>query len=316
MCRGAAISLENAELRRQLDAARAGHAALTEAQARFIPVEVLDALGRADVPALEVGQAIERDMTILFSDIERYTALVERMSRDEARELVVGFLQAVETPILANNGFLHEVSGDEVLALFDGSPDDALRAALSMQRAKRRFNDSRVARGQPAVRWGIGINHGPLLLAMVGGVNRMKPAVIGDSINLASRVQGLNRRYGSELLLTEGTLALVSNSEDYSIRRVERVRVVNRSEPVVIFEVFDEDPDELRALKLKSADTLAQAFELYDTGRFGRAGELFEACLEIVPGDRVAELHRDRARDLARTGMPPTWDGATQLSVK
>lgn len=311
-----ALAIENALLHSRLDRAERDQTTLEAAQARLVPTEFLRELGSEDLRALETGEIVERDMSVLFSDVWGYTAISESLSTAGVAELITGFLRAMEPSIVANHGFVHDTRGDEVLALFRGGSDDAVRAALGVVRAQRAHNDERAGRGQPPVRWGIGISHGPVFLGMVGGVNRMKAGVLGDTLNLASRIEGLTRRYQSDVLISEFALEGLADPSSYLVRRAERVRVVNKSQPVTVYEVFDADPPELVEAKQTGAEVLEEAFQLYDSMGFEGAARLFGEYLERVPGDRVAEIHLETARQFAANGVPAEWDGATTLTQK
>ena len=187
VCAPAAAALWNLELESRLRRADEERRTLVDAQSRFIPREILSILDVEDISQVRLGHRVERRMTVLIADIRGYTALLEGMSVTEASELAMGFLGAVELPIITCNGLLQDVRGDEILAVFDGEPDDAVRAGLAMLRSLREHNRDRVARGSDELRIGIGVNTGAVGLGLVGGVNRMALTVIGDAVNLAAR---------------------------------------------------------------------------------------------------------------------------------
>ena len=152
----------------------------------------------------------------------------------------MGFLRAVELPIISYNGMIQDVRGDEIVAVFESEPD-AVRAGLAMLRSLREHNQERKALGSEELRAGIGINTGMVGVGLVGGVNRMVLTIIGDAVNLAARIESTNKRYGSALLISDKTYARLADREQFDIRRMERVMVVNRRRPVTIYEVYDED---------------------------------------------------------------------------
>jgi class 3 adenylate cyclase len=244
-------------------------------------------------------------MTVLISDIRGYTALLEGMDVSEASDVAMEFLRAVELPIIASNGLLQDVRGDEVLAVFDTEPDDAVRAGLAMLRSLRDHNRERVARGSHELRVGIGINTGSVALGLVGGVNRMALTVIGDAVNLASRVESVNKRYGTNLLITEDTHARLVDRDRFDIRRMERVRVVNRRQPVTVYEVYDEDAEALRVAKRAAQPAFDEAFAWFDAGDVTRARAAFEHCCTLLPDDPVAPLHLAHCDALVRGDMAP-----------
>lgn len=310
-----ATAFEHSILERELELSVRRSSTLQEAHARIIPGEFLRALGAEDLGAIRSGQTVEREWSSLFSDLRGYTSLTEGMAPDAVGKLITGFLRAVEPPIVANDGFVHDTKGDEVLALFGGGPTDAVRAALGMQRAQRAHNEARKARGEPLVKWGIGINHGPVFLGMVEGVNHAKATVLGDSLNLASRIESYTRRYDSDLLVSQHVVAAIDASA-FKIRRAEKVIPWEGSEPVIVYEIYDHDAEDLIEAKDAATDVFAEAFDAYDSGDFAAAIAAFEHCLTAVPNDGVARLHLRMAREHAQAGSPPDWSGATRIVSK
>ena len=305
LCAQAAASLWNFELEGRLQQAEEERRSLVDVQSRFIPGELLRILDIDDIRRVRRGYRVERRMTVLISDIRGYTSLLEGMDLSEASDVALGFLRAVEVPIIACNGLLQDVRGDEVLAVFDSEPDDAVRAGLAMLRSLRDHNRERVARGSDELRVGIGINTGTVALGLVGGVNRMALTVIGDAVNLASRVESVNKRYGSSFLITGEAHAQLVDPTRFHIRRMERVMVVNRRRPVTVYEVYDEDPEPLRTAKQSAQPAFDRAFALFDEGDAEQARAAFECCASLLPDDPVAQLHLAHCDALARGDMAP-----------
>ncbi|MGH3870793.1 MAG: AAA family ATPase [Pseudonocardiaceae bacterium] len=305
LCAQAAAPLRNFELEGRLQAADEHRESLMDVQSRFIPSELLRILDIDDIRRVRYGHRVERRMTVLISDIRGYTALLEGMSTSEASDVAMGFLRAVEVPIITCNGLLQDVRGDEVLAVFDAEPDDAVRAGLAMLRSLREHNRERVARGSHELRVGIGINTGVVGLGLIGGVNRMALTVIGDAVNLASRVESITKRYGSHLLISAETYAQLVDGDQFDIRRMERVMVVNRRRPVTVYEVYDEDPEPVRAAKRAAQPAFDEAFAWFDAGDAEQARTAFERCRTLLPDDHVAPLHLTHCDALARGDIAP-----------
>lgn len=305
LCAQAAAPLWNFQLEAQLRAADEHRQSLMDVQSKFVPNQLLRMLDIDDVRRVRSGYRVERQMTVLISDIRGYTTLLEDMDVLEANNLATGFLRAVELPIVACNGIIQDMRGDEVLAVFDGTPDDAVRAGLGMLRSLRKHNVERVAHGSEELRVGIGINTGIVGLGLVGGVNRMVLSTIGDAVNLAARIECTNKRYDSAMLISDATLAQLDDPAQFCIRRMERVMVVNRRQPVTIYEVYDEDPEAVRFAKNSAQRAFDEAFALFDAGDADAARAAFERCHELLPDDAVATLHIAHCDSMARGELPP-----------
>jgi predicted ATPase/class 3 adenylate cyclase len=304
LCAQAAAPLWNFQLEARLRAADEYRRSLIDVQSRFVPNELLRILDIDDLRRVRSGYRVERRMTVLISDIRGYTTMLEDMDVADASNLAMGFLQAVEVPIVSANGMIQDVRGDEIVAVFE-SEDDAVRAGLGMLRSLREHNRERVARGSDELHAGIGINTDKLGIGLVGGVNRMVLTIIGDAVNLAARIESTNKRYGSGLLISDKTYRRLGNPEQFDIRRMERVMVVNRRKPVTIYEVYDDDSQPLRAAKRCAQPAFDEAFALFDAGDVDGAQAAFERCAQLLPDDPVAPLHLAHLDAMARGEMTP-----------
>jgi len=305
LCAQAAAPLWNFELEARLRAADEHRQSLMDVQSRFVPNELLRILDIDDLRRVRSGYQVRRQMTVLISDIRGFTTLIEDMDVLEASNLAMGFLRAVELPIIACNGMIQDLRGDEILAVFESEPDNAVRAGLAMLRSLRKHNEERLALGSEELRVGIGINTGVVGIGLVGGVNRMVLHIIGDAVNLAARIESANKRYGSALLISDATRTRLSNRDLFDIRRMERVLVVNRRRPVTIYEVYDEDPAPLRSAKRLAQQAFDEAFRLFDAGDADQARAAFERCRELLPDDSVAALHLTHCDAMKRGEISP-----------
>ena len=304
LCDQAAASLWNFQLEARLRDADEHRRSLMDVQSRFVPNELLRILDIDDLRRVRSGYRVEREMTVLISDIRGYTTMLEDMDVSEASNLVMGFLRAVEMPIISCNGMIQDVRGDEIVAVFESEPD-AVRAGLAMLRSLREHNRERMVLGSEELRVGIGINTGAVGVGLVGGVNRMVLAIIGDVVNLAARIESTNKRYGSSLLISDETRTRLEGQGQFDIRRMERVMVVNRRQPVTIYEVYDEDPASIRAAKRSAQPAFDEAFALFDAGDADQARAAFERCRQLLPDDPIAPLHLAHCDAVARGEMTP-----------
>jgi class 3 adenylate cyclase len=305
ICAQAAAHLWNFELEARLRAADEHQRSLMDVQSRFVPNELLRVLDIDDLRRVRSGHRVEREMTVLISDIRGFTTMIEDMDVLEASNLATGFLRAVELPIISCNGMIQDVRGDEIVAVFESEPDNAVRAGLAMLRSLTEHNRERVALGSEELRVGIGINTGAVGVGLVGGVNRMVLTIIGDAVNLAARIESANKRYGSTLLISDATYWRLSKPDQFDLRRMERVLVVNRRRPVTMYEVYNEDPAPLRSAKRAAQPAFDEAFRLFDAGEASQARAAFEHCHELLPDDPVAALHLAHCDAMDRGEISP-----------
>ena len=277
---------------------------LLQAYSRFVPNQYLDFLQVSSVTEIQVGDHVQREMSILFADIRNFTRMSEQMTPDQTFEFINIYLAWMESAISDNNGFIDKYIGDAIMALFPGSPEDALNGGIAMLQKLKQYNLQRIQRGQIPIEIGIGINTGTLMLGTVGGENRMDSTVISDAVNLASRIEDLTKEYKIPLLISQHTYdRLAVSSADsplaslsYQIRELDRVRVRGKSESVTIYEVFDADPFEVKVKKQETLGLFERAVAQYRLRAFDQAESLFNQCLDLNPEDQGARVYLSRCQ--------------------
>jgi class 3 adenylate cyclase len=307
--RNFALAAEIREHNRQLET-------LTSSYSRFVPFEFLELLGRTSIEAVMPADHIRLDMTIMFADLRGFTATSETLGAEQAFGLLNEYLQTMEPEISACHGFINQYLGDGFIALFHRGADSAIAAAIGMMRALADLNANRVARGETVLRIGVGINSGELMLGAIGGDQRLDGNVVGDAVNLASRVEGLTKLYGATCVITDATVARLSQPARYSLRELDRVLVVGRTTPVAIYELLDLAPASEREAKLAAAADFQCGMASYRDGDFGVAGAAFVRCLKACAGDRAAALYVQRCTELAQSAPASGWRGITVLDHK
>lgn len=289
--------------------------ALNEAQRRFVPQEFITSLGHEDISEVQLSDSVTKTMSILFADILGYTKLVEGMPPDATVHLLNDLLGALEPTIHEHHGFVDSYIGDAIMALFDGSPRNAIDAALAMLAALRRHNELRIAEGKPAIAIGIGINTGLVTLGTIGGAKRFKCSVFGDSVNLAARIEQLTRRYNTPLLVSGHTLELIGEGHTYDVRLIDKVSVVGRVSATTLFEIYDADPEPRRSHKRHVEADYRSGIAAYYERRFAEAAIAFARCREHHD-DSVLQGYARRAQALIDAPPDDAWTGIEVLNQK
>jgi class 3 adenylate cyclase len=266
------------------------------------------------VARVQLGDSVQKEMTVLFFDMRGFSALVEGQTPEQNIAFINEYLGAMEPAILGHGGFVDSYLGDAIMALFDGDPADAITAGVEMFTRLGAYNAQRASRGLGAVRIGVGLNAGLLTLGTIGGPQRIKCGVIGDPVNLAARVESLTKSYQAPLLTTDTTLERAGGR--FLAREVDRVRVVGRQTPVTLVEVFDADPAPLRERKQATLSSWHEALARYHARDFTVAASLFAAVREALPQDAVARLRHERCLGLLSVPPPGDWDGVATLEKK
>ena len=289
--------------------------ALLSAYGRFVPHELLRLLAKENILDVKLGDFVQRDMTVLFSDIRSFSALSESMTPFENFNFLNSYLMRMGPEIRACGGFIDKYIGDGIMALFSRSPDDGLAAAVAMQRKLVEYNVHRASSGYAPIGVGIGVHTGSLMLGTVGEHERMDGSVIADAVNLCSRLEALTRVYGAAILTTSRTLK-ASVPGRFASRFIDRVRVKGRRETVLLFEILDGDPPDKRALKLSYREELARAMRLYYGRRFDEALRIIAGLRSRNPEDEILRIFRRRCELFVNLGVPDDWQGVELIEIK
>jgi adenylate cyclase len=254
----------------------------------------------------------QREITILFSDIRGFTTISEGLTPQELVRLLNEYLNPMTRIVLEEKGTLDKFIGDAVMAIFnaplnlENHPEAACRAALRMLASLAELNKGFAARGMNTIDIGVGINTGLAVVGNMGADIRFDYTAIGDSVNLASRLEGLNKYYGSHILVSEDTRNAVK-SEQMCFREVDRVRVKGKQLPVVMFE--------LMTANMEILPLFEEALTLYRTRKFGEAADKFKSLHEQF-SDSVSALYAARSEDYLVSPPPDDWDGVYTAKSK
>lgn len=178
---------------------------------------------------VELSTSVQRDITVLFSDIRSYTSLSEDMTHLEVFGFLNDYFVNASRPVGEHAGFIDIFIGDALMALFPRSPQDALEAAVQMRRDLREFNNQRREKGMPPVHCGYGIHYGGVTLGTIGTYDRMQTTAIGDTVNLASRIESVTKTFKVEIVISEDVYNRLPNPGAFLLREIDTVRVKGKT---------------------------------------------------------------------------------------
>ena len=222
---------------------------LTEAYQRFVPDQLLRNLDKDSILDVQLGDQVQKEMSIMFSDIRSFTSLSESMTPEENFKFVNSYLSKMGPLVREHNGYIDKFIGDAIMALFEHSPEDAVRTSIEMLKTLREYNEGRNRAGYDLIQIGVGVNTGMMILGTLGEADRMEGSVISDAVNQAARLEGLTKLYKTPLLISETTMNQLT-PEAFQTRLIDRVAVKGKKDPVLVYEVLDTDLSELMERKI------------------------------------------------------------------
>lgn len=262
----------------------------------------------------------EKVLTVLFSDLQGFTAHSEQYTPGQMIELLSEYYARMTEQIFAYEGMLKEYVGDELMAIFGApieQPDHAERAcaaALAMREHRNALREEWAKTGRPPLIARTGINSGPMLVGNLGSKYRFAYGVLGDHVNLGSRLEGLNKAYGTEILLGENTAQLVGKS--FVLREIDLVQVVGRKQPVRIYELLARSGTPLPSEQEKAFSSYAAGLEAYRQQRWNEALGLFKESLTLWPKDGPSRIMVERCQIYQQMPPPEEWDGVFEVMQK
>jgi adenylate cyclase len=255
------------------------------AYARFVPHEFMKFLNKQNIIELKLGDSVQYEMTILFSDIRSFTSISEMMSPKENFEFINAYLSKIGPIIRHNNGFIDKYIGDAIMALFPQNPEDAVICALQMQEALKEFNREQIEKGLFGIKVGTGIHTGLLMMGPIGEHERMDSSVIGDSVNLASRLENRTKTYGAEIIISEYMLSKINVPEKYAIRFLDNIKLKGKSSLTSIYEIISDINQQEKTLKLNYQPKYAEAVRKFYDADYQDALVIFKELNKLNPAD-------------------------------
>jgi len=281
---------------------------------RFVPKPFLNQLGQEDIFNLDAGDSVKKDMNVLFMDIRNFSGFSEKNSSDMTFQFINKYLAEVTPVIHGHHGFIDKFMGDGIMALFPGESREALAACVLMQ---QKIADFARARPNMDLKVGMGLHCGPLMLGIVGEDQHIEGTVIGDTVNVASRLEALNKMFHTQCLLSDTIKSTLLKSDHYHLRPVGKIRLLGRSEVMTVWQLLDNivDPTE-RALHIQQLSSFENYYEAYLQRDFARAYAGFTALYKDNPNDGVLAFYSESARAYAQTPPPAEWQAEIDMHFK
>ena len=296
---------------------------LTRLFEKFVPKGFLERIAPEGLESLRFGTAESDEATILFSDIRSFTDLSEPLSPQELMDFLNDYLKMMNMSIMVNHGFVDKFIGDAVMAIFDRTEQssndarNALNAGMGMLQVLGTMNQKRKRQGQIPISIGIGIHTGPVVFGTLGFEERMDSTVLGDAVNLASRLESLTKYYGASLLFSDQTFeALGDEKENLLIRKIDTVMVKGRKQPVTIYELFNSDSPDVQSAKKMVMQSLEEPLSLYRQKKWMEAEQLFTDLARNQPLDSLPTIYVERCQNLLENSPSDDWAGVHVFNQK
>ncbi|MDZ7262183.1 MAG: adenylate/guanylate cyclase domain-containing protein [candidate division KSB1 bacterium] len=260
--------------------------------------------------------------TAFFSDIKNFTTIAETMEAEELVSMLNEYLSAMTDIVLKYNGYLDKYEGDAIMAVF-GIPleqeDHAWCACLAAMEMQHRLVELRLkwqSEARPKFEARIGINSGSMIAGNIGGEKRVDYTVIGDSVNLASRLEGSNKIYNTNIIISEDTYKYVRDK--VIVRELDYIRVKGKHRPVRVYELLAKAEQGIDEKTAKVLEYFAQGLKIYREGNWERAYNQFIKALQIKPDDGPSQEFFRRCKLFIeeKKTVPPNWDGVFEIDSK
>ena len=280
-----------------------------------IAARMLDSKGDTSL----LGGASTR-ATVLFSDIRGFTTLSEELGAQGTVAFLNEYFSLMVECIAHEEGMLDKFIGDAIMAAFglpiahDDDEDRAVRAAIAMIRECRRWSRDRIQRGQKPVEMGVGLNTDLVVSGNIGSAKRMDYTVIGDGVNLASRLESACKVYSAQILLSENTFHRLHGT--YRVRNIDQVVVKGKTEPIGVYEVLDHHTEDSFPNLMDVVSYFNDGMRNYRTTKFSNAIAQFEKALSLHPGDKLSTIYIERCRHLIENPPVDGWNGVWVMTQK
>ncbi len=284
---------------------------------RFMTKEVADKIIEQGDDALS---GVTVNASILFVDLRDFTTLSEQLGPQETVSMLNEFFGYMTEAVFSSLGVLDKFIGDSIMAVFgapiesDHDADNAIACSIEMMNSVLELNRVREARNDPPIRISIGIATGAVVAGTIGSTKRMEYTVVGDSVNLASRLENLTRYYSADVVFGDDTYLALENPP--KARELDLIRVKGRTAPSVIYELLEHHTEQTFPNGEKLLGYYADGLDHYRNREWKKAINSFSSALRLNPNDRPSEIYKNRSSVFLHNPPPEEWDGVWTMSQK
>ena len=289
--------------------------------AKYVSPAVVDEILK-DPENIELGGK-KVELTVMFSDVRGFTTISEKLDPRALSDLLNSYLTPMTDLVFETKGTLDKYMGDAIMAFWgapiplEDHPKRAATCALLMLKKLKELQEEYAKKGLPSIDIGIGLNTGDMSVGNMGSNTVRSYTVMGDAVNLGSRLEGINKEYGTRIIISEFTQKRIA--DEFVTREVDWVRVKGKAQPVRIFELIgNRAPGPLQADSnlLRLLPDFELGFKLYHERHFAEARQAFNAALEIKPDDECSKLYIERCHDYLEEPPGEDWDGVYTMKTK
>jgi len=289
---------------------------LHEATNRFVPHEFIKMLGRQSILDLHRGDMVERNVHVMFSDIRDYTSLAEDMSPKENFKFVNKLAGRVGPIVKNNHGMINQYLGDTIMMLFMQKADDGVQAGIDILKMIREFNLKSESKSRKPIRLGIGLHSGPLMMGIIGDSMRTDAAVISDTVNTASRMEGLTKHFQVNFILSGDTNQSLVDRERFNLRHLGKVQAKGKYQSIDIYECFDGDEEDQINLKKSTLPLFHAGLEAYFAKDMVAARGYINQVYQANPADHASFGFLQKIHGYLTQGIPEQWTGVEVMQSK
>jgi len=286
---------------------------------RFVPKNFIELLGKNKIYNIALGDSIEIDITTLFCDLRNFTTISENITAKETFILLNKFLAFVAPIIKKNGGFIDKYVGDAIMALFPTHhADNAIISAIEIQTALSQLNKELINEKliETPLQAGVGINTGTCIMGVLGSEERYDTTVISDTVNTASRIEALNKKYQTEILITNDTLDKIKALDNFEIFQVDKVIVKGKSKITTIYEVIsNKEQEKLSRKKQFYVDFHEIVNDYYYKKKFNEAVDKFHELKETYPDEAIIDQYIKHCHEFMK-GYNDDWEGEVKIISK